>query len=146
MLLPFTEKDCLKIIHVRTGQLPHSVERRRIWKDSVRSEGWMETWSGSYCGTSLRGLCSNVTDLRGRYRLQEKFCAFVEWAFGSGGIASLQIIAVGDFSLNSDAVNDRDTRFSICRNGDGAFTFLDGRYGRRDRRLDDYRDFLESCR
>lgn len=75
----------------------------------------------------------NVTDLVYGFRLHEKFCAFVEWAFGPGGIASLRAIVVGDFSI------------SICRNEDGTFTLLDEIYGRRDQALDDYRDFLASC-
>ncbi|KAI5455662.1 hypothetical protein BGZ63DRAFT_475943 [Mariannaea sp. PMI_226] len=140
MLLPFTEKDSLKIIHVRTGwRVPPS---EWVWarKDFVKSE---KTWSGSYCGTNLRALWPNVNDLYGRYRLQEKFCAFVEWAFGPKGIASLRILAVGDFLNECDS---QETRFSICRNEDGTFTFLDGRDGRRDRALDEYRDFLASCK
>lgn len=139
MLLPFTEKNCLKIIHVRTGC--REVPEGWLWvrKDPVK------TWSGSYCGTNLRTLWPNVADLHGRYRLQEKFCAFAEWAFGPGGIASLRVMAVGDFSINCDEAECRAIRFSICRNEDGTFTFLDGRYGRRNRALDDYRDFLAFC-
>lgn len=103
----------------------------------------MERWSGSYSGADLRALWPQVTDEYARYRLQDEFCAFVEWAFGAGGIASLRAIVVGDFSIKCD---DELTRFSICRNEDGIFTFLDGRDGRRDRALDDYQDFLASCR
>lgn len=103
----------------------------------------MKSWSGSYSGADLTALWPHVTDKEARYRLQDKFCAFVEWAFGAGGIASLRAIVVGDFSINCE---DQLTRFSICRNEDGIFTFLDGRDGRRDRALDGYQDFLASCR
>ncbi|KAH7190220.1 hypothetical protein DER44DRAFT_844855 [Fusarium oxysporum] len=103
----FAEKDCLRIIHIRTGD-------------------GLKRWSGSYSGADLRALWPHVT-VKCTYRLQDKFCAFVEWAFGAGGIASLRAIVVGDFSINC---NDKRTRFSICRNEDGIFTFLDGRDGR----------------
>ncbi|KAH7108910.1 hypothetical protein EDB81DRAFT_849455 [Dactylonectria macrodidyma] len=144
-LLPFAEKHCLKIIHIRTG-LANSREWLWVWKGFVESEGWMKGWSGSYCGADLRALWPNVTDLHGRYRLQDKFCGFIEWAFGARGIASLRAIVVGDFSISCRISDEQLTRFSICRNEDGNFTFLDGRGGRRDRALDDYRDFLAFCR
>jgi hypothetical protein len=103
----------------------------------------MKRWSGSYSGADLRALWPHVTVKCARYELQDRFCAFVEWAFGAGGIASLRVIVVGDFSIKCD---DKRSRFSICRNEDGIFTFLDGRDGRRDQALDEYQDFLASCR
>ncbi|KAI8710628.1 Protein kinase domain-containing protein [Fusarium sp. LHS14.1] len=142
ILLSFAEKDCLRIIHIRTS-MGRSWEWNWVWKGFAESEGRMRIWSGSYSGADLRALWPQVTDKYARYRLQDKFCAFVEWAFGAGGIASLRAIVVGDFSIKCD---DKLTLFSICRNEDGIFTFLDGRDGRRDRALDDYRDFLASCR
>ncbi|KAG6990275.1 hypothetical protein FocnCong_v020558 [Fusarium oxysporum f. sp. conglutinans] len=143
-LLPFAEKDCLRIIHIRTGDdMGSSWEWNWVWKDFVESEGRTKRWSGSYSGADLRALWPHVAVKCARYRLQDKFCAFVEWAFGAGGIASLRAIVVGDFSINC---KDERTRFSICRNEDGIFTFLDGRDGRWDQALDDYQDFLASCR
>ncbi|KAH6869875.1 hypothetical protein B0T10DRAFT_376696, partial [Thelonectria olida] len=67
-----------------------------------------------------------------RFRLQEKFCTFIEWAFGPEGISSLCIIAVGDFSIGCDYP---ENRFSIYRTEEGEFAILNERDGRRDRAL-----------
>ncbi|EEU38550.1 uncharacterized protein NECHADRAFT_88482 [Fusarium vanettenii 77-13-4] len=74
------------------------------------------------------------------YRLQEEFCGFIEWAFGSRGIRSLRTIAVGDFS----ATGPCEGRLCISVDSHGMLRVLKGRDKRMAYPLEKFQDFVRS--
>ncbi|KAH7113569.1 hypothetical protein EDB81DRAFT_921447 [Dactylonectria macrodidyma] len=148
MLLPFTSKTCLKVIHIRAGY----AERSLLWKMVEEPETQQAEKTPNGCAANLKTLLSNVTHhgftwgdirrIREKFQLQEKFCNFIEWAFSPEGIPSLRTIAVGDFSIGCQFL---ESRFCIHRNEDTTFSVLEERDKRLVYVLENYWDFVQSC-
>ncbi|KAF5624740.1 AAA family [Fusarium sp. NRRL 25303] len=147
VLLRFTSKASLKVLHICQSAL--DLEQRASWainKDpalatsSTRSDTssengeslpWTDSGPTSPTGTTVDvtfgpNAVETAADDNGgclEPRLQPEFRQFLEWAFGPQGIASLDIVAFGDF-----AHGGRETWYNLllCRstNGMGNFRFL----------------------
>ncbi|KAF5537201.1 hypothetical protein FNAPI_11487 [Fusarium napiforme] len=129
ILLPFTSKTSLKVLHIR--QSASDLEQCASWainedpalatsatrSDTSSASGESLSWTDSG-PTTPTGAAGDVTfgpnavevtaDNHGGSLwplLQHDFRQFLEWAFGPQGIASLDIVAFGDF-----AHGDRETQ------------------------------------
>ncbi|KAF5688000.1 f-box-like domain-containing protein [Fusarium denticulatum] len=168
ILLPFTSKASLEVLHIRQSAL--DLEQCQSWainedaalatlstgSDTSSESGEPFPWTDSG-PTTPTGAREDVTfgpnavevaaDNNGGCHwppLQHEFHQFVEWAFGPQGIASLDIVAFGDF-----AHDHRETTYNLLlsRNNDAMSNFrvLD-RYGRDWAEVrDKYRDAMEAC-
>lgn len=77
-------------------------------------------------------------------RLRDEFRRFVEWVFGPQGLASLQIVAFGDFAYGGRAAQNN---LLFCRSTDGRsnFRLLSESGTEWEEVLDEYRNALEAC-
>ncbi|KAF5597544.1 AAA family ATPase [Fusarium pseudoanthophilum] len=168
ILLPFTSKTSLKVLHIR--QSASDLEQCKSWainEDQILATSTTRSDILSESGESLPWTDSGPTTPTGATQdvtfgpnaveiatgnnggslwppLDHEFRQFVEWAFGPQGIASLDIVAFGDF-----AHGGRETRNNLLlsRSNDATskFQILDP-YGRDFEEVrDKYRDAMEAC-
>ncbi|KAH6854109.1 hypothetical protein B0I37DRAFT_22148 [Chaetomium sp. MPI-CAGE-AT-0009] len=160
ILLPFSSKESLKVIHIRQSGVGWSwvieddeinpgffrmtpEERRKAVDEQERKESGHGVESGHVS-------TADEYDAALRARIQPEFGELAEWAFGPRGICSLQAIAYGDFSRGGRMGRSREVdQLLVCRNthtGDGEHSNF--RIVRKDdpeaRVLDKYDDALQA--
>ncbi|KAF5698704.1 AAA family ATPase [Fusarium mundagurra] len=168
ILLPFTSKASLKVLHIRQSAL--DLKQCASW--AINEDAALVTLStrsdtSSESGESLPWTDSGPTTPTGATQdvpfgpnavevadgnnggclwppLQPEFRQFLEWIFGPQGIASLDIVAFGDF-----AHGGRESTYNLLlsRSTDATSNFrvLD-KYRRECEEVrDKYRDALEAC-
>ncbi|PNP60807.1 hypothetical protein FNYG_14427 [Fusarium nygamai] len=168
ILLPFTSKASLKILHIR--QSASDLEQCKSWAinevpaltaSSTRSDTSSESrvsllWtdSGLTTPTSAAGDVTfgpNAVEVAADNNggclwppLQHKFRQFLEWVFGPQGIASLDIVAFGDFA-HGGRESTYNLLLSRSTNATSNFRLLD-RYGRDWEEVRyKYGDAMEAC-
>lgn len=124
----------LKILHLRQSRFDLVNNNSNFWDDVNEQEG----------GSSEQGTVS--------YRLRPQLRRLAEWAFGPVGIASLKVIACGDYAYGGRLLGSRRVDVILCRPEVGsneAFRVLDSFDDRaKEERagiIDMYRDFLGAC-
>lgn len=150
--MPFTLKFTLKILHIRQTGQNHAPGKPYESRALLGTEGLIAKGLEVEEETVTTGKTAipynKLQDV-----LDPTFRDFLEWAFGSKGISSLQMVAFGDFS------HARKTLFThnlyICRAKDGdavegaTFRVFDQRDNKQATRWDRYigphKRFLRAC-
>ncbi|KAF4501071.1 AAA family ATPase [Fusarium agapanthi] len=168
ILLPFTSKASLKVLHIRQSAL--DLKQCDSWaidedaalaswntrSDTSSETGEFHSWT--YSGpAATTGATEDVTFGRHAIKvatdnnegclgppLQHEFRQFAEWVFGPQGIASLDIVAFGDFAYGGREAM-YDLLLSRSTDATSNFRILD-RYGRDWEEVPyKYRDAMEAC-
>ncbi|KAH7113512.1 hypothetical protein EDB81DRAFT_824392 [Dactylonectria macrodidyma] len=143
ILLPFTAKSCLKLIHIR--QSAQDTRYRPWWAWERISEPTEKHFQGNALDFSANFAQGSHPgeSIRDRWRPRSELLGFVAWAFGSHGIGSLQFIVFGDFAHGG---REKESHLCFCRSrGGGAFVEMgrnDSRWGQMSQ---EYCDMLEAC-
>ncbi|KAM5357024.1 hypothetical protein ACJZ2D_016690 [Fusarium nematophilum] len=168
ILLPFTSKASLKVLHIRQSGL--DLKQYASWainnhpasatsgtrSDTSSESGESLPWTDSGLTTPTSATKDvtfgpNAVEVaagkNGGWRgptLRHEFRQFAEWVFGPQGIASLDIVAFGDFAHGGRVTRNN---LLLCRDADGTSNFrLLDEYGREWKEVrDKYRTAMEAC-
>ena len=156
MLMPFVSKTSLKMLHIR--QSGSDLEHYGSWAIKQASDTTIKSLSD--CGNFSSATDSVATnsinemeetplasDLSGtvnKHRLRDEFRRFAEWVFGPQGIASLHIIAFGDFAHGGRATHNN---LLLCRDSheSGSFRLLRENESKWAEIREEYRNMMEAC-
>lgn len=143
VLLPFSFKTCLKVIHVRQSYLLPWREQVWGWEENAMSDRQSLKEGPSNPGDQLRKVrLSHQCFKNTPFRLQEEFCRFVEWAFSLQGIRSLRTIAIGDYS---PAFDQLESQLFIQRDAGEGFVIFTRDSTQWEQEFQEHQEFLQSC-
>jgi hypothetical protein len=164
ILLPFTVKTSLKVLHIRQTcsdlryfeSMAIDNTPMEVTSDAI-SIATLESWesedlSDSGPGSDMEGIhpvpdaeiSARRYETPSGHRLKNKFCRFAEWVFGPQGIASLQVVVFGDFA-HGGRMPSQNLLLCRSRQGRSKFRVLGGSDPELKRVQAEYRKVLEAC-